>query len=412
MFFCFLCLLLLFVQQLFFASHNDSEASAVMSLNYEESAKGLNPNATRFNIYELKSPEVVEKMLKYCGIDPESVDENKISDAITIKPTNSKGFSVDDYYIATSYSLTVRKTSDIKGISANDLLSFLCKAYNDVFYERYAENRSVLDFDDKEFDGLEYLQIADLMELKTQQQSKYLNNRVKQSKTFTEGETDATFKSLAERVNDFQTYDIERYRAYVLQTGIANDKTHYTGVIKYINLIDDIKYSKDMASYEVRYDGVSIYNDTMTSVVMIPTIDYEKNNYYMSKTKTGMDYMANQADNFLATAQETAKKIETNNDLIAKLQAGSNKRADVAKADRMINDMKVKFAELGRQIELIDKAYIRYKTKDYVTFQTKGMSLRQKIRLDRLLELAIVFILAAFAVLWIRFRYFNGGVKK
>ena len=53
----------------FFALHNDSESSAVMSLNYEESAKGLNPNSTRFNIYELKSPEVVKKMLYYCGIE-------------------------------------------------------------------------------------------------------------------------------------------------------------------------------------------------------------------------------------------------------------------------------------------------------------------------------------------------------
>lgn len=396
----------------FFAEHNDTESSAVMSLNYEESAKGLNPNSTRFNIYELKSPEVVEKMLYYCGIDPDSVDIKKIIDSITIKPTNSKSFTVDDYYIATSYGISIRKTAEIKGVSANDLLAFLCKAYNDYFYERYAENRSVLEFDDKEFEGLEYMQVADLMQLKVQQQSKYLSNRVKQSKTFTEGNSDETFKSLSEKVDDFQNYDIERYRAYVLQTGIANDKVHYTGVVNYINLMDNIKYEKDMASYDVRYEGVSMYNDTMTSVVMIPTIDHEKNNYYMSKTKTGMDYMASQADNFLETAQQTAKKIETNNDLISKMQAGENKKADVSKADRMINDMQVKFTELGRQIELIDKAYVKYKTKDYVTFQQKGMSLKQRLRIDLLLELAVLFILAVFAVLWFKFRYFSGGAKK
>ena len=395
-----------------FASHNNSESYAVMSLNYEESAKGLNPNSTRFNIYEMKSPEVVERMLYYCGIDKDTVSTDKIIDSITINPTNSKGFKVDDYYIATSYGIRIKNTAGIKEVKTKDLLVFLCKAYTDIFYERYADNRSVLNFDVKEFDGLEFLTAADLMQLKAQQQSKYLNNRVKQSKTFTDGASEETFKSLSERLEDFQNYDIERYRSYVLQSGIAHDKMHFIGVLDYVNFTDSIKYDKDMAAYDVRYNGVSMYNDTMTSVVMIPTIDREKSNYYMSKTKTAMDYMANQADNFLESAQETAKNIETNKDIIAKMQAGRNSESDVLKAYKMISDMQVKFGDLGKQIELIDKAYIKYKTKDYVTFQIKGMSLRQRVRVDLLLELAIIFILGAFAAIWIKFRYFGGGVKR
>lgn len=405
-------LLLILCAGYFFASHNNSEAYAVMSLNYEESAKGLNPNSTRFNVYEIKSPEVVEKMLYYCGIDKDTVDIDKIIDSITINPTNSKAFKIDDYYIATSYGIRIKNTVGTKEVNTKDLLTFLCKAYTDIFYERYADNRSILSFDVNEFDGLEFLTAADLMQLKAQQQSKYLNNRVKQSKTFTERASEETFKSLSERLEDFQNYDIERYRSYVLQSGIAHDKVHFIGVLDYVNFTDSIKYDKDMAGYDVRYDGVSMYNDTTTSVVMIPTIDSEKGNYYMSKTKTGMDYMANQADNFLESAQETAKKIETNKDIIAKMQEGRNSKSDVDKANKMIADMQVKFSDLGKQIELIDKAYIKYKTKDYVTFQIKGMSLRQRLRIDLLLELAIIFILVAFATIWIKFRYFGGGVKR
>ena len=80
----------------FFAIRNNGEASAEMSLNYEESAKGLNPNSTRFNIYELKSPAVVEKMLYYCGIDPSDVNMDKLIDAISIRPTSSKGFKSEE----------------------------------------------------------------------------------------------------------------------------------------------------------------------------------------------------------------------------------------------------------------------------------------------------------------------------
>lgn len=399
----------------FFAARNDGESSAVMSLNYEESAKGLNPNSTRFNVYELKSPDVVEKMLYYCGVNADDVDMDKLIDSITIKPTNSKGFSPDEYYIATSYRITMKKVDDIKDVSTHDLLVYLCKAYTDVFYDRYAENRSVLDFDVEEFDDLEFLLVADLLKLKAEQQSKYLNTRVKQSKTFTDGSSDATFKSLSEEVEDFKNYDIEGYRSFVLQTGIAHDKAHFQRVLDYVNLIEGIKFNKDMASYDVRYDGIEIFNEAMISIVMIPTVDREKNNYYMSKTKTAMDYMAKQADDHLATAQETAKKILTNEDIMVKMQAGQNEPSDAEKANKMIKDMQVKFNKLGRQIESIDKAYIKYKTKDYVTFQISGSSLMQKIRPDMLFTIIVVFMAGCFVAMWIRFRYFSevsGGVKR
>ena len=408
---CLSALLIMVCAACYFAIRNNDESSAEMSLNYEESAKGLNPNSTRFNIYELKSPAVVEKMLYYCGIDPSDIDIDKLIDSISIKPTSSKGFKTENYYIATSYKISLKKPKDIKDINAHDLITFLSKAYKDIFYNRYAENRSVLSFDTKEFEDLEFLLIADLLDLKAQQQSKYLNMRVKQSKTFTESESDATFKSLSDSVEDFRNYDIEGYRSYVLQTGIAHDKAHFNRMLDYVNLINGIKYDKDMASYDVRYDGILLYNEAMISIVMIPTIDREKNNYYMSKTKTGMDYMAHQADNFLGTAQETAKKIETNSDIMAKMKAGKNQSEDVKKANKMIEDMQAKFSEMGRQIEVVDKAYIKYKTKDYITFQINGMSLMQRLRPDILVMLALMFAGASFVALWLRFRYFGGGDK-
>ena len=77
----------------------------------------------------------------------------------------------------------------------------------------------------------------------------------------------------------------------------------------------------------------------------------------------------------------------------------------------MIEDMQNKFTELGKQIALVDKAYIKYKTKDYVTFQVRAMSLMRRIRPDMLAIIAILLAASAFAGLWIRFRYLGGGEK-
>ena len=237
---------------------------------------------------------------------------------------------------------------------------------------------------------------------------------VKQSKTFTDGTSDETFKSLSEKVDDFKNYDLEGYRSFVLQTGIAHDKAHFQRVLDYVNLVEGIKYNKDIAAYGVRYDGIEIFNEAMISIVMIPTVDREKNNYYMSKTKTAMDYMANQADNYLETAQETAKKILTNEDIIAKMQEGENRESDVKKAYNMIKDMQIKFNKLGRQIESIDKAYIKYKTKDYITFQISGSSFMQKIKPNRLFLIVVMFLACCFGATWVRFRYFSEvrGIKR
>lgn len=395
-----------------FLYDSSRQATVVMSLNYEESAKGLTPNSTRFNASDLKDAEVVEGMLRYCGIDPESVDVAALADSISIKPTNSKGFSKDDYYIATSYRVTLKKPSSIHGVSIHDMIEFLCKSYKDTFYKKYTENRAILDFDIGEFNDVEFMEIADLLDLKAMQLEKYLATRVKEGKTFTEESSNETFKSLSQKVEALQTYDIGKYRAFVLQAGLSHNKTHYTRALDYVNRVKTLSYDKDMAAYDVRNEGIILYNEAMISVVMIPSIDINKNTYYMSKTKTGMDYMAAQADDYLLTAQETSKEIAVNKDIITKMAAGTNSATDVQKAGAMIESMRQKFTDLSKQVESVDKAYVRYKTKDYVTFKLSNTSLLQRLQPDVLIILLIVLALVIFSALWLKFRYSVGGGKK
>ena len=408
---CILLIVALTATGCYFAFESKNTATTEMSLNYEESANGLNPNSTRFNAYEFASTEVVKGMLSYCGMDPDSIDLNAVINSISVRPTNSKAFSEENFFITTSYKISIQKPSFIEDVSARDLLTFLCKSYKDHLFSKYTENRSILFFDIDEFEAMEYMEIADLLDLKAQQIEKYLNTRVKQSKTFTEMESEETFKSLSQKVEDLRNYDIEKYRVFVIQTGTSFDKASYIRALSYINRMKGLSYDKDTAAYTVRNDGIKMYDESMISVVMIPSIDDSKNTYYMSKTKTGMDYMASQADDYLLTAQETAKEISINKDIIAKMKAGANAEPDIQKADKMIEDIRQKFADLSKQIETVDKAYIKYRTKDYLTFKTTAPSLMQRIRVDMLIALAAALLLGIFLVLWLRFRYFYGGKR-
>ena len=396
----------------YFFVKSGNSLTAVMSLNYEESAKGLNPNSTRFNAYDIENETVARDMLNYCGIDPDSVDLKTVMNSISIRPSNAKGFSEDDFFIATSYRITMKKPSFIKEVGIGDMMNFLCKSYKDYFHARYTENRSILDFNIEKFNDVEFMEIADLLNLKAQQIGKYLNTRVKQSKTFREEESDQTFKSLSQQVDDLIAYDIANYRAFVIQAGLSEDKARYTSALSYVNQIKTISYDKDMAGYDVRNDGIKLYNESMISIVMIPSIDVSKNTYYMSKTKTGMDYMASQADDYLLTARETAKEIATNKDIISKMNAGKNKTQDIEKAKSMIESIRVKFSDLSRQIELVDKAYIKYKTKDYLTFKIAKTSLTQRLQPTKVAVIIAAIVTVLFYAIWLRFRFFGTAATK
>lgn len=396
----------------FFWVKSSNTASMIMSLNYEESAKGLNPNGTRFNIYEVKSDDVIRQVLYYFGIDEKSVDIKSISNGITITPLNVKEFDSDDYYINTSYRIRLKKPSSIKDVTAKQMLTYLNKAYKDKFYSNYAENRAILSFDISQFDESEYNTIADLLSLKADQLSKYLNMRKKQSKTFAEATTGETFISLSEKMNNFCDYDIARYRSYVLETGLSHNKVHYVRTLDYKNLMSGIEYDKNMESYNVRYDGISLYDEAMISIVMIPTIDYEHKNYYMSKTKTGMDSMASQADNFLETAQATAKKIEDNNDIIKKVNAGKNVPTDIDKANKMIVDMQNKLASISSEIELVDKEYIAHRTNNYITLKMDNLSVKDRLQVENLIIVFVAFVVVVFGGLWLIIKRRNRGDRR
>ena len=393
----------------YFVWNSQNSASTQMSLNYEEGAYGLNPNSTRFYVYDIEKPEVVSNMLSYCGIDPESVDINSIIDCITVRPVNSKSFSEERLFITTTYKISMKKPSAVKGVKVEQLLTYLCKAYKDYFYANYTENRSILEFDIEELNDQEYMVIADLFDLKAQQIEKYLNTRAKQYKSFTEKESDETFKSLVKKAEDIRNYDVVKYRAFVKEAGCSFNKARYIRALGYVNRINTLEYSKDMATYTVNNEGIQMYNEAMANIVMIPSVDKDKNTYYMSRTKTGMDYMAKQADDFLVAAQEIAKEVKYNNEVIGKMEAGTNSSDEIRKANRMIADINKKFSDLSKQVETVDKAFVKYRTKDYLTFKSTNVALSQRLQPTKLAVIAAALLFGIYALIFIKLKYFSGG---
>ena len=385
-------------------------ATTTVSLDYEEASAGLTPSQTRFNIYEIESAEVLERLIDYAGLQNDiTVDEMR--KCISVKATSSKNISGKANFISTSYNIRFTKPSAIQRRSAEDMLSLLCKAYREFFVEHYGINHSILSFDinDLKFND-EYLMVVDLLELKCNQLSKYVQLRKRENKNYQDPDTGMTFSGLEQRMNNFLTYDLARLRSYIIESGIAEDRATLNAMLDYKIRMDRLLYNKLMAAYNEDNKGIQLYDSAMSAIVMIPTQD-SSYKYYMSRTKTGMDNMALHADGQLAGATERMADIEYNTYLMNKMRAGDTRAAQREKADAMIRQMEASLEALASDIRTVDNAYTNYKARNYLSFRSTFMRFIYRIDVvSTVISTFILFVMTFTAVFL--FYFIKKEIKK
>ncbi len=385
-------------------------AGTILSLDYEEASRGLTPNQTRFNIFEIRSGEVMERLIAYAGLE-EKITPEEMSECISVQATHDKNVSGSVNYISTSFVVRFTNNGKKVGRTAEDMLSLLCKAYREYFVEHYGYNHSILSFDvsDLEFND-EYLMAADLLELKCSQLEKYVQLRMRESKNYQDPETGITFSALEQRVNNFYAYDLARLRSYIVENGITNDRDALNSILAYKIRMDRLMYNKLMAAYDEDNKGIQMYDAAMSAVVMIPTQD-QTMQYYMSRTKTGMDNMALHADAQLAGAAERMEQIAYNTYLTEKLESTAFDQTKIEKANAMIREMEASLEKLAADIQAVDSAYTNAKARDYISFSDDGMGFAERAGLLRSLLCAALVLAAAFACVFLRI-FLSGKEKK
>ena len=376
-------------------------ASTIMSLDYEEAAKGLTPNQTRFNIFEIRSKEVMDRLIGYAGLEGQITPE-ELSECVSVQATHNKNISANVNYISTSFVVEFTDNGKIAGRTAEDMLSLLCRAYREYFVEHYGFNHSILSFD---VNGLkfndEYLMAVDLLELKCSQLERYVHLRRRESKNYQDQETGITFSALEQRANNFYTYDLARLRSYIIENGIANDRTELNSMLDYKIRMDRLAYNKLMAAYDEDNKGIKMYDAAMSSVVMIPTKD-QTNNYYMSRTKTGMDEMAIHADAQLVGAAERMEQIEYNTYLTGKLETSAADQSKTEKANAMIKEMEASLNKLSSDIQALDSKYTNAKARNFIGFSENKVGLASKTGLWISLLCSVLILAAAFICVYLR----------
>ena len=380
-----------------------NKKSVVLSLNYEEASKGQNPNLTRYNVYELKSDRVMERVISNAGLQ-DVLTPTELSEHIDIAE-NSSGKTIDPndsstYYISTSYTVSYRMNREIKNISVDDMMTLICKSYNDMFHEEYVGTKSVLKYDLGDIEGKEYIEIAKLFTNKSDQMLRYIQQRIEENATYRSDITGQSFQTIKKMIQNVQNYSIKKYSAFVLESGLSRNKDHYIRTLNYKNDMLNINYQKFMIDYNVRKQQVQDYDSAMIGTVMVPSIN-EKQEYYMSRTKTGTDYLTKEADYSLSQGNAVDRDIIDNNDIIAKVNASTADEESYKKADELIKTVDEELKQVANTADTTDKEYIKHTTKDYLTFTEYTGSGNKMFILETVIGTAVVFFIILCAVYYV-----------
>lgn len=362
---------------------------ATLGLNYGEASKGLNPNGTRFNSGEITSEEVVARAMEMGAW--EGVGTEDLMECLSVSSAaDNEGISTDAPVIATEYTIRYKESDKTKGIDPRNVAKLVANAYYDIFMSRYSANDSILNLEFDDLENLEYIEMGDYFSVKADKLSKYLDHYIAENGSYRSEKTGETFASMQKKITDFSDIELERFYSYVVQNGISRDEAQFMAKENYDNLMMNVSYMKNMSAYNVRLEAIDRYDAEMARIVLVPTNDVNQE-FYMSRTKIGVDYFAEEANAALKEATDLKLQIETNDyqmNQISKLEPVSEA---YAQAEKMIGDLTAELKSLADVSREMVGEYVVEKQNDYLTIRYDEKELWDKIRIKKVFEYTIVF---------------------
>lgn len=348
-------MLLLFIQK----SHE--QYSMIISLNYEIASKGLNPNNTRYNSYEIKSEEVLKDVIDRLKVT-DRITVSELSDSIEIDNVSKK-----EDYILTDYVVRYERNPKIEDINPEIVLSTLFDSYYDYFVRNYTTNNQILAYDEPDKDNCDYLNLIDKMEVEVNQIQNYINDRMKENVSLFSDGTSESYQSLMERAENLKSVDLKNLRNEIIENGVTMDLGLMTNVMAYKNELLNIEQKTNMAAYETRMEAIDLYDSTLFPTISVPSVN--NNEYYISTTKTGLDYIFEEAKQYLNASLDAQNEISSNTYIINKMTGDDKNRMDETQLDICIQQVEEKIKTLADDTKTTDNAYIEYKTRQYLSFK-------------------------------------------
>ncbi len=401
---------------------NYNKLTMTLSLNYINIEKGLNPDGTRFNVFEIKSKNVLDKVLAKCNTTGMTVDElrsridvyEKVIAKTSEKVRDANISGKDFKYITNEYSISYSQKDKFKKNHTTEILEAIASVYKDEFKKNHTSKNDILEIGEEvieNYNKYEYIEIADLLTNKVEAMERYISSRNNENSAYRSKETSNTFTDILFMIQNFKNIEIEKYKAFVTSSALAKDKDSYIKKLSYN--VDRLTLDRNKAINEVNFTKLAIekYDPNITGVAFIPSIDKD-DEFYMNRTKTGLDYLTKNAYDVGIITEKITKEIARNNYLI---DIFSNTIIDEEETNRLkqvangiLQSLQNKLMEIEAIAIQTDNDYISYKTRDYIKFSIPENTIAGNISIRLIIKaLFLGFILSSLLV--ILKEYIYGG---
>ena len=319
------------------------EYTMTLSLVYQNASSGLTPSGTRYDPYLIVSDEIISPIEDEMGID--------LNDKIWIRSSpDTKGKSIAAEYVIHCRGLE----------NGDEVLEKIAANYTDYFETHYTMNDSILEY--KRPDKLlDYIEMTDYLEAKTSKITTFITKQIKLDESWCTADG-ANYQDLLEYGENILDIDIYNLRTFITQNGITKSATDIKNIYQYKNLLLEMDKQKAQQQYENRRTSIEMYDPTLFPTISVPSI--KNGEYYVTTTKTGLDYIYDAASSF----SESAYKLQTSiskNELTTKNIHFSGYNAE---AEQRIRDIESKITQLIENTKKMDSEYKESKRTKYLIF--------------------------------------------
>lgn len=391
-----LAVLVTFVYMLTAFFDLQKRATAVVTLNYAEASLGQNANGTRYNMSEIICDDVLARTIEKGGLENVTVDDLK--DCLSVYPLiQGNAYSKDNYHISTEFVVDYVAGKKLQKYSADMLLQLLCNSYRDYYFDTYVNDFAITtDLFDEQLKDLDYIDAATLLSKKANKILNYLYGLQNKNSSFvsSSGATFASVASKAYNLNDTQIGNT--LYAFILQNGISKDPQRLLQRLNFTNVQAGFDKQKMQQSYTTTNDTIAAYDKDMTRVVLVPTWDND-GQYYMGRTKVGIDVLSVQSVNYSKSIAEIEKRIQDNNLKLTKFSAAAgNTAANHTETDALIESISASLKKLAEEARSIGQEYYSNQMNQCVSASVSSISIFSKTKT------ALLLLLCAYAVFWAR----------
>lgn len=333
------------------------QGSAVIALNYAEASSGQNVNGTRYNMSEIICDDVMERVIKKGGFTDITAEDLKA--CFSVAPLNQgNSYSKDNYHVSTEFSVSYQASGKMKKYDTNAVIQLLCNSYRDYYFDNYVSDFQFRTDDfDVELESLDYIDAATLLSDKANFIMNYLYGLREKNSAFISS-NGSTFASVASKVDLFNTAQINNsIYSYILQNGISKDTATLINRYTYMNTMYEFDRQKLAESYGITNKAVARYDKDMARIVLVPTWDND-GQYYMSRTKIGIDTLSVQSVSYSKNLAALVKNIEDNNLKLEKFTAAAgNTKENREYVSGLLQNALVSLRELADEARLIGQEY-------------------------------------------------------